>query len=474
MSFRINTNTTAMNALRNLNNNSDMLSQSITRLSTGLRINSAADDPAGLIISEKYRAQIAGLDQAIRNSQDGVNFAKTAEGAMDEMNTLLRTARSLAVAAANTGTLSASQLAADQSQLQSIATSVSRIASTTQFGNKKLLDGSAGNVASITDGTKLASLNIGGTFAGAAVNASSGVGVQVTAAATQASITSKAFALSTTLVGAGSFTINGTNFTTSSTDTAASTVAMINNASNDTGVTAAYSGGAIVMTSVKYGSTQHINLSDATGVIASGGAGYSTAAGTDATATVTVNSVTALFTGSKNGSDGLTLTDADGNNLRLTVAANAVAANAVMGQLNVGSSQFQIGAQAGQTTSLSLGNMSASNLGTGVASGVNLSNIDLTTASGANQAISVIDAAIDQISSARGQIGSFQSNILESNIRSLGVAKENLSAADSTIRDTDVAAEMTNFTKEQILQQTGMSVLAQANSQPQSVLKLLQ
>ena len=121
-----------------------------------------------------------------------------------------------------------------------------------------------------------------------------------------------------------------------------------------------------------------------------------------------------------------------------------------------------------------LGNYAASNLGTGVAAGVNLSNLDLTTSSGASQAIQVIDAALDQISSARGNIGSFQSNILQSNIRSLGVAEENLSAANSTIRDTDVASEMTSFTKEQILQQTGMSVLAQANSQPQSVLKLLQ
>src|SRR5262249_6305495 len=158
-----------------------------------------------------------------------------------------------------------------------------RIASNTQFGNKKLLDGSAGNVATITDGSKLASLNVGGTFAGGTVAASSGIGVQVTAAATQASITSKALALSTTLVGAGSFSINGVNFTTSATDTSASTVAMINGASAQTGVTAAYSAATIVLTSVKYGSTQSINLSDANGVIASGGAGYSTASGTDAT-----------------------------------------------------------------------------------------------------------------------------------------------------------------------------------------------
>lgn len=476
MGFRINTNVTAQNALRNLNSNSDMLSQSITRLSTGLKINSAADDPAGLIISEKYKAQISGLDQAIKNSQDGVNYAKTADGALQEVNNLLLSARSLAVAAANTGALSASAIQADQSQLASIASSISRIAQNTQFGSKKLLDGSAGVVASVTDATKLTSLNIGGTFAGASLATSSGVGVQITQVATQATIASKALAFATTTVSAGSFSLNGTTFTTQATDTAQQVVDKINQAAGTTGVKAVYNAGAtrIDLTSDKYGSTQTINFSDANGVLRGAGAGFTSASGTDALATVTVNGQTALFTGSRNSSDGLTLTDADGNSLGLTQNANVVAANATMGQVTVGTSQFQVGANANQTASLSLGNFAASNMGTSVAAGVNMSNLDLTTASGANQAIQVIDAAIDQVSSARGQIGNFTTNVLQSNIRSLGVAKENLSAANSTIADTDVAAEMTSFTKMQILQSTGMSVLAQANQLPQSVMKLLQ
>ncbi len=477
MSFRINTNVTALNALRNLNNNSDMLSSSITKLSTGLRINQADDDPAGLIISEKYRAQIAGLDQALKNSQDGVNYAKTAEGALDEVSGLLRTARTLAVAAANTGTLSATQLAADQSQIQAIAQSITRISNFTQFGTKKLLDGSSGVVSNITDSTMLSALNIGGTFAGQALASNTGVSMQVTQVATQASLTSKALATSATPIGVtGSFSINGTTFTTNAADTALQVVAQINQASPQTGVVASYDAANtnILLQTVKYGSTQIINLTDANGVFLAA-AGTASASGTDALATVTVGANTAAFTGSKNGKDGLSLTDADGNTLTLTNAANAVAgAPSVVGQVNVGSAQLQIGANAFQTTSLSLGNMAATQIGTGVAAGVNFANIDLTTVSGANQAIQVIDAAIDQVTSARGNIGSFQADILESNIRSLGVAKENLSAADSTIRDTDVAAEMTNFTKEQILQQTGMSVLAQANQMPQAVLKLLQ
>ena len=477
MSFRINTNTTALNALRNLGNNSDLLSQSITKLSTGLRINSAADDPAGLIISEKYKAQIGGLDQAIKNSQDGVNYAKTADGALAEVSNLLLTARSLAVAAANTGTLSATAIQADQAQIASIAASISRIATNTQFGSKKLLDGSSGVVASITDATKLSALNIGGTFGGVSLTTPSGVGVQVTQAATQSTLTSKALAFATSTVGvAGSFSINGTTFTTLATDTAQQVVDKINQATGTTGIAASYDavGGDVQLNSTAYGSSAKLNLTDANGVfLAAAGVGVPVA-GVDALATVTVNAVTALFTGSRNGKDGLGLTDADGNSLSLTQPANLVAGNAIMGQINVGTAQFQIGANANQTTSMSLGNFAASQLGTGVAAGVNLSNMDLTTASGATQAIQIVDAAIDQVTGARGQIGAFQSDILESNIRSLGVAKENLSAANSTISDTDVAAEMTNFTKMQILQSTGMAVLAQANQLPQAVTKLLQ
>ena len=141
--------------------------------------------------------------------------------------------------------------------------------------------------------------------------------------------------------------------------------------------------------------------------------------------------------------------------------------------MSVGAAQFQIGANAGQATQLSLGNFGASNLGTGVVTGKSLKDLDLSSASGSTEALGIIDKAIEQVSGARGQIGNFQRNVLESNIRSLGVAKENLSATESSIRDTDVAEEMSRYTKAQILQQAGLSVLAQANSSPQSVLNLI-
>jgi flagellin len=475
MSFRINTNISAMNALRNVGNANAEFNHSITRLSTGLRINSAADDPAGLIISENFRAQLTGIDQAMRNSQDAINYAKTAEGALDEVNRLLRDARGLAVASANTGTQTAAQVQANQSQLLSIASSITRIAQQTQFGTKKLLDGSSGVMASVTDATKVSSVSISGQFGGAAVTANGSVTMTVTQAATQAAVNSKAIATSATAVGAGSFSINGVTFNTDATTTAAQVVAQVNQASGQTGVTARYdtAGTQIVFESVAYGSNGKINIADANGVVLAA-AGATSATGTNATATVTVGGVSALFTGSQNGNDGLTLSDADGNLISLTQAGNATTVlNATIGQVLVGSSQFQIGANAGQTTNLSLGNFVASQIGGGVVAGKNLSNLDVTTASGASDAIRIVDAAIDQITKARGQIGSFQRNVMESNIRSLGVARENLAATESSIRDTDVAAEMTQFTKMQILQQAGMSVLAQANQAPQAVLALL-
>ncbi|HVT12796.1 MAG TPA: flagellin [Fimbriimonadaceae bacterium] len=479
MAFRINTNVSAMNALRNVSNTGDSLAMSITRLSTGLRINTAADDPAGLIISENFKAQLSGLGQAIKNSQDATNYAKTAEGALSEVNNLLTSARALAVAAGNTGAATSTQIQADQSQLQGIVSSITRIAQQTQFGTKRLLDGSSGINASVTDATLLNMLQISGTFGGQPVSTNGAVVMTVNAASTQATFDSRAFgADDTATVGAanaGSFTINGTTITADANDTVSQLRDKINAVSAQTGVVATSNNtGVISFVSVGYGTGAAINLADSSGAVLSGGAGYQTAKGTDGNATLNINGLTALFTASRNGTDGLTFTDADGNSIRLTEGANNTSVtNKTVGEVIVGSAQFQIGGNAGQTTTLSLGNFAASQLGTGAVTGLNLSNLDLTSASGASDAIKVIDQAISQVSTARGQIGSFQTNILGSNIRSLGSAQENLSATESSIVDTDVASEMTQFTKLQILQQSGMAVLAQANQAPQAVLSLI-
>lgn len=477
MSFRVNTNVSAMNALRNVGNVNAEFSKSINRLSTGLRINTAADDPAGLIISEQFRAQIRGIEQAIKNTQDAVNYAKTAEGAFDEVNRLLNDARALAVASANTATLTTAQIQANQSQLSSIANSITRIAQQTQFGTKKLLDGSSGVTSSVTAGNSIAALNIGGTFGGATLTTNATVTLDSVVAATQGTLTSAAFAgLNTAVAAPGSFTLNGVTFTASASTTVGDIINMVNQASNQTGVTASFTGAAIAFTSNAFGSNGEVTLTDANGVVRNGGAGSSSAVGTDALASLTIGATAnVLFTGGQNGYDGLTLSDADGNTITLSQLGNVTSAVAVsIGQVVVGSAQFQIGGNAYQTASLSLGNYAASQLGAGVVSGVNLANLDLSTSAGATNAILVVEKAIEDITRARGQIGNFQRNVLESSVRSLGVARENLSATESSIRDADVAEEMTKFTKYQILQQAGMAVLTQANASPQAVLSLLQ
>ena len=482
MSFRVNTNVTAMNALRNVSGTNMEYAKSINKLSTGLRINSAADDPAGLIISENFRAQIAGIDQAIRNNQDTINYAKTAEGALDEVNRLLRDARGLAVAAGNTGTLTSSQIQANQSQLNSIANSITRIAQQTQFGSKKLLDGSAGATASVISGANVGSVYFSGQFNGSALTTNSLITLDLATSAQRAAVTgSVTFAAATTTVAAGSFTVNGKTFTTAATDTVTDVVARVNNASDVTGVTASWSAtNGITFTSKSYGATARVDVSDANGVVTAAGTPLSDT-GVDADGIVVVDTngstagglATVNFTGGRAGYDGLTLSDTSGNVIRLTENGNINMAATAVGQLNVGSSNFQIGSNANQTASLSIGNFAASQLGTGVVSGKDMSNLDITTAAGSAEALQVIDEAITQIGRARGEIGSFQRNVVESNIRALGVARENLSATESSIRDVDVASEMTQYTKLQILQQSGLSVLAQANSAPSAVLSLL-
>ncbi len=480
MSFRINTNVAAMGALRNVGLTSAELNKSIQRLSTGLRINSGADDPAGLIVSENFRTQIASLGQAIKNNQDAINYSKTAEGALDEVNRLLREARTLAVQSANSAVVDPDQLQANQNQLNAIAQSITRIAQNTEFGKRKLLDGSAGINAGVV-GANASRITLSGQWNGDSLTEASAITAQVTTAADKATLTGHVYATGATTLAAGVVTVNGLTFNVTTSDTVDSLVARINASTGQTGVAASYTtGGAITLNQTKYGAANKIEVTDSAGILLAA-AGSASDAGTNAVADVTIDTngatagglVTVTMTGGRNGLDALTLSDSDGNQVQLTETGNAAAGSNTIGQLFIGAAQFQVGANQGQTVSLSLGNYAADNLGTGAVVGKSVANLDLTTTAGANEAMSVIDAAVAQVSGLRGRIGNFQRNVLETNIRTLGVAQENLTATESDIRDVDFAAEMTNFTKLQILQQSGLAVLAQANAAPQSVLSLL-
>jgi len=464
MSFRINTNVSAMNALRNIGGTANMLGKSINSLSTGLRINSAADDPAGLIASENFRAQLSGMDAALRHNQDALNFAKTADGALDEISRLLRDARALAVANGNS-TIDADQKQANQTQLNNILESVNRISRTTQFGRKTLLDGSAGVQANVNAPSVLASAAVSGAFGSGTLNANGTLSVNVTTAATRASVTgTAAYTAATSLVGAGTFVLNGQTFTTTAATTRDDLINMLNEASSTTGVTATVNGtNNVVLTQLNFGSDKSVQLTTSAGVINSA-AGSASNSGIDAVATVTYTVGAATTTAAFGSGKGLTLRDTSGNVLTLTAAGNAVANTANAVQIYSQAAQFQVGANAGQTVMLNLTNTNASSLGLGT--------VDITGNS-VTAALNSIDQAIATVGNTRANIGSFMRNTLESNVRSLGVAKESLAATESSIRDVDVAAEMTTFTKLQILQQSGLAMLAQANQAPQAVLSLL-
>ncbi|MCL6475789.1 MAG: flagellin, partial [Firmicutes bacterium] len=236
--------------------------------------------------------------------------------------------------------------------------------------------------------------------------------------------------------------------------------------------------GVVYLTQVNYGANFRIEANQSATLLFSG-TNASSSVGVDAVVTVQVTTsagvTSATFTGGRAvGDSGLKVKDAYGNTLLLTEAGNSTSvSNTKVAVVTAQSLVFQIGANAGQVARVSLRDTRAGQLGTTVVAGKSLQDIDVTTQQGAQDAIRIIDEAISQISQVRGNIGSFQKQVLESTIRSLNISRENLAASESAIRDTNVAEEVMNYTKLQILQQAGMAVLAQANAAPQAVLSLL-
>jgi flagellin len=721
MSLRINNNIAAINAHRNLVQTTTSLSSSMEKLSSGYRINRAADNPAGLVISEQFRAQIAGLNRAIDNSEGSINMIQTAEGALTELNNLLISMRELAIHAANEGFNDAAQLAADQAEIDNAIKTIDRIAANTQFGTKKLLDGTKANVATITSSnsslvtikesnlttgthsvtsTKTAdsratlnttslglsidsdvtpynltegihNLDVIQASAGAMKTSGSidlvdafGNGIIFAATATSAQIdVDAAIAADPATAGnAGTYTVvlnyqeNGEavtgaqtlSITIASGDTISDIVsawntAIANNAAltgklevattaadefqfrtvnvgsqysfalTSSSTTAANELFTFTATSSRGASANNLRFSvvsakdtgGQTATIAITAGEYTSmttliddintqlAASDIGTAAADVNNLTAslvgsdqirfttadegsdysvqlLTTGSGTGEaqnilqlspDSIALTGTDalvsfdnyttaisavnwastrnvtiGNkedgaigrgeiglvvstastglnlgNLLLDVTAarfdvrldggpatsvtagvNTIIYNADRTEslkLSIGltsnggtetiyntdqSLVFQIGANVGQTAKIGLPDMAASSLGQNIAGNMftSLAQINVTTVQGAQDAQAVIDAAIDEVSEVRGTLGSFQKNTLESNLSNLRIASQNLSASESNIRDTDMAKEMSEFVKYQILLQAGTAMLAQANQVPQVVLSL--
>lgn len=386
--MRINHNISALNAWRSIGQTNLSMSKTLERLSSGLRINRAGDDAAGLAISEKMRGQIKGLNMAIKNSQDAISLIQTAEGALTEVHSILQRMRELSVqAASDTNTdVDRNQIQAELDQLRE---EIDRIARTTEFNTKKLLDGNLESFRSEVDAKVVTGGNINLQLG--AVSSAAEEGTYVIEVGQLNGAETSPLDVKITLI-----TASGTDSVVTTLSQASATLGNI---------------------TFKWDSTV-FDINDFGGALPSG---------------AVVDSAV------------------------VRVEATNISANQLI---------FQIGSNEGHNMIAGIDDMSAGALG------ITTTSLDVTTQDAAERSIMVIDAAIHKVSSQRAALGAVQ-NRLEHTISNLGVAAENLTAAESRVRDADMAKEMMEFTKQQILLQSSMGMLAQANAQPQNVLQLL-
>ncbi len=486
---RINSNIPAITAGFQLSRNQRALGRSLERLSSGLKINRGADNPAGLIVSERLRSEISAVGQAIDNSQRAINVISTTEAALNEVSTLLNDIQGLVVEAANRGAFSDEEVRANQLQIDSAIDSISRIANTATFAGKKLLDGSLDYVTSGVATSQLANVDV--LQANFGSRAFIPVEINVSQSALQGELHFEASA-----IGAQQVTVDlqGNDGIITLTFPASTTtndiVAQINSVSDATGVTAsanAYTVGASVQTasgvilrSSDFGSDAFVSvgvqqgsapffLEDRNGVVVDATSGGGRRVGRDAVGTI-------------NGASTV------GDGLKLSLTSFLLNVDVVLdtsfgsGKTNFaitsGGSLYQLGPRVNvnQQESIGVKSMQANKLGNrlvGFLSDVK-SGGSLSLRSGSfSSASKVVDEVITQVAVLRGRLGAFERNKLQPNINQLQVSVENLTASESVIRDTDFAVETTDLTRSQILVQAGTSILAIANAQQQNVLSLL-
>jgi flagellin len=455
--MRINNNLQAMNTHRQMGVTENAQAKSMEKLSSGYRINRAGDDAAGLSISEKMRSQIKGLNQASRNSQDAISLVQTAEGALNETQSILQRMRELSVQSSNDTNVVADRDAI-QNEVDQLTAEIDRIGNTTEFNTRKLLNGGAGITGTTTNtdisvvgGTADTTVVTGATLTMAAATTSSAAATTVAIAATSK----------------GDFTINGNTFTLAGGGTATENgdefAAFINDNTDTIGVTAVNTGGSVELTSTSVGASSNISLTSASGDLSGTVAPAAVAVdadGSNASAGALTGSAATDATASSAGNI-VTISGGEYDGLQVKITENGAATLSVTAN---GSLSMQIGANEGQDMNVSLNDMRASALG--------VSAIDVSDTANATAAITTINNAITSVSSERGKLGSIQ-NRLEHTISNLDTSAENLQAAESRIRDVDMAKEMMEFTKNNILQQAAQSMLAQANQAPQGVLQLL-
>jgi len=509
MGLSINTNVMSLNAQRNLGKSQSSLSKSMQRLSSGLRINSAKDDAAGLAISDRMTSQIRGLNQAARNANDGISLSQTAEGAMQESTNILQRMRELSVQSAN-----ASNSVADRDALQAevnqLQQEMDRIADTTTFNGLNILDGTftnskfqVGANANETISVSIGSMKTEDLGRYALVGNSDGTATGAGAATVIAANVSGGNdigAQALTVAGyKGSTTIANSTLVASS--TAEEAAGMINDVSADTGVEATASTSATAVLS--HAGT--ISFSIGTDSGANGNMQLVSANITDASdLTAMVNAINDVsgktgITAEKT-TTGMSLSNSEGADINILDAVNSHGAGSTLsitGQsgaaaaldtdsggtgddstIVAGNVEFTSKSSFSVSSSIAVNAAGAGSLVIGAAASINssaaemVSELDISTTSGAQDAIDVIDKALGTIDSERGDLGAIQ-NRFESTIANLQNISENITAARSRILDADIAQETSAMTKNNILQQAGVSILAQANQAPQLALSLL-
>lgn len=388
----INHNIAALNTYNRLSANNGATSKSLEKLSSGLRINRAGDDAAGLAISEKMRGQIRGLDQAGRNAQDSISLIQTAEGALNETHSILQRMRELAVQAGNDTNTSVDR-GEIQKEVNQLTDEIDRIANTTEFNTQKLIDGSKKGLVEASKSEASIQLN------------------------TKADIKIDKAASDTDIATSGTIIITRTS---TAADAAGFTI-------GDPGKINATAAGAYNdATTINWGTGKTIKLS---------------------------------------GADDLSKL-AVGESITISVKAEVQASNNVASAFSM-----QIGANSGQNILIGINSMKAKDLGVRT-NDTDAKALDVSSYENATAAITTINNAIEKVSAERSKLGAFQ-NRLEHTINNLGASSENLTAAESRVRDVDMAKEMMNFQKNNILSQAAQAMLAQANQQPQGVLQLL-
>lgn len=482
----INTNNASLNAQRNLMGSNETLSTSLRRLSSGLRINSAKDDAAGLAIASRMTAQVRGLNQAIRNANDAISLSQTAEGALGESSNILRRIRDLAVQSAN-DTNSGTDRAALQQEVQQMQQELNRIANETEFNGKKLLDGSfvsqqfqVGANAHQTIGITMGSAKA--TEMGNQALTTDGTALVATSAA---DLTAGNGIAAQTLTVTGS--IGSSDIDVQAMDSAKDIATKINNASEQTGVTA----------SARTTARLEVSAADSFSfqLIGEGGVAAQISANvtdpndlTGLAAAINAKSGTTGISAASFG-DRIELVSATGDDIQFD---QFVATGGATMDLT---GYDETGALSGTTATMDTTNVAgqvaghvkfasseaytvtggdATLLSSATASSTleTVASIDIGSQLGANDAISIVDGALGFINSLRGKLGAVQ-NRVESTVSNLSATSENLTAARSRIEDADFAKETAELARSQVLQQAGMAMLAQANALPNNVLSLL-